>query len=41
MSLMTVKTITKTDKNQNSVENCEKKVSKPNKPLAFLRKVYL
>ena len=33
---MTVKTTTKTGKNQNSVEKCEKKVSKDIKPLAFL-----
>ena len=32
---MTVKTITKMGKNTNSVEKCEKKVSKPIKPLAF------
>ena len=32
---MTVKTKTKTGKKKNSVEKCEKKVSKPIKPLAF------
>ena len=33
---MAVKTITKTGKNQNSVEKSEKKLPKPIKPLAFL-----
>ena len=32
---MTMKTVTKTGKNKNSVEKCEEKVSKPIKPLAF------
>ena len=35
INLMTVKTITKTGENKNSVEKCEKKVSQPIKPLAF------
>ena len=35
ISPMFVKTITKTGKNKNSVEKCEKKVSKLIKPLAF------
>ena len=35
IGLMIVKTITKTGKNKNSVEKCEKKVSKPIKQLAF------
>ena len=38
ISLMTVKTITETDKNKNSVEKCEKKVPKPIKQLAVLSK---
>ena len=38
---MTVKTITETGKNQNWVEKCRKKVSKPIKPLAFPWKNYL
>ena len=36
-----MKTTTKTGENQNSVEKWEKKISKPFKPLAFLRKLYL
>ena len=32
---------TKTGENQNSVEKCEKKISKPFKPLAFLRKTFM
>ena len=36
ISLKTMKTTTKTGENQNSVEKCEKKISKPIKPLTFL-----
>ena len=37
ISLKTMKTTTKTGENQNSVEKCEKKISKPFKPLAGKR----
>ena len=36
-----MKTTTKTCENQNSEEKCEKKISKPFKPLDFLWKLYL
>ena len=37
----TMKTTTKRGENQNSAEKCEKKMSKPLNPLAFLQKIYL
>ena len=36
ISLMTIKTTTETGKNKNSMEKCEKNVSKPIKPLFYL-----